>query len=317
MSWYYADNGRQAGPVDEASFDALVRQGAIRQDTLVWKEGMSNWQPLSAVRPPAPAPAPVPAPPPPPVAAAPFTPEFQATQTMDPAPQSYQPQPQQQAYQPQPSYQPQPQQSYQPQYQQPAQQSYQPQQPAGGVTCANCGQMFAASDVVFIGNSYVCAGCKPVFLQRMREGGAPAAAGARRYGGFWIRFAAALIDGIIIGVAGAIITYPITFAVATVFNNAFMIIAVSGILTLLRMALGAAYSGYFLSTKGATPGKQLLGLQVIRSDGSGITFVRGACRYLAQIISALILLLGYIIAAFDNERRTLHDHLCDTRVVYR
>ena len=312
MSWYYADNGRQAGPVDDASFDALIRQGAIRQDTLIWKEGMSNWQPLSAVRPPAPAPAPAPVPPPP---AAPVAPAYQPAQTFEPSPQSYQPQQQ--------SYQPQPQQSYQPQqqYQQPAQPSYQPsyqpQQPAGGVTCANCGQMFAATDVVFIGNSYVCAACKPVFLQRMREGGAPAAAGARRYGGFWIRFAAALIDGIIIGVAGAIITYPITFAVASVFNNAFMLIAISGLLTLVRMGMGAAYSGYFLSTKGATPGKQLLGLQVIRSDGSGITFVRGACRYLAQIISALILLLGYIIAAFDNERRTLHDHLCDTRVVYR
>lgn len=308
MSWYYADNGRQAGPVDEATFDSLIRQGSIRQDTLVWKEGMSNWQPLGTVRPPAPAPAPAPIPVPAP------PPAYQAPDPQ-PAAQSYQPQPsfqpQQQPFQPQPSYQPQQPQSYQPQP------SYQPQQPSGGgVTCANCGQSFAASDVVFIGNSYVCAGCKPVFLQRMRESGAQST-GARRYGGFWIRFAAALIDGIIIGVAGAIITYPITFAVASVFSNAFMIIAVSSLLTLVRMALGAAYSGYFISTKGATPGKQLLGLQVIRSDGSPVTFTRGACRYLAQIVSALILLLGYIIAAFDNERRTLHDHLCDTRVVYR
>ena len=61
----------------------------------------------------------------------------------------------------------------------------------------------------------------------------------------------------------------------------------------------------------------MLGLKVIRSDGSGISFARGACRYLAQIVSALILLIGYIIAAFDVEKRALHDYLCDTRVVYK
>jgi uncharacterized RDD family membrane protein YckC len=273
MSWYYADSGRQTGPIDDASLDALIRQGSIRGDTLVWKEGMSNWQPLSTVRPMA-------APQPP----APVAPT------------------------------PQPQASYNtPSYSAPA-----PQASGQTVACANCGQWFAMSEVVFLGSSYVCAACKPIFLQRMREGSAGGAVGARRYAGFWIRFGAALIDGIIVGIAGTIITAPLMFASVRATDDPMAAVGMAGITSLIRLALYAAYSGYFLSTKAATPGKLMLGLKVIRSDGSTpITFVRGACRYLAQIISALILMIGYIIAAFDAEKRALHDHLCDTRVVYK
>src|SRR5689334_18911569 len=51
IMWYYADNGRQVGPVDESALDGLVQQGLIRDSTLVWREGMAAWQPLSAARP--------------------------------------------------------------------------------------------------------------------------------------------------------------------------------------------------------------------------------------------------------------------------
>lgn len=278
MSWYYADSGRQTGPIDDASLDALIRQGAIRGDTLVWKEGMSNWQPLSTVRQMSP-------------------PQPQAPM-MNPAPQQYQ----------------------QPQQQQPSYNAPVAAQSAGGaqtVACANCGQWFPMSEVVFLGSSYVCAACKPIFLQRMREGGAGGAVGARRYAGFWIRFGAYLIDGIIVGIAGAILTAPLMFAVVRADGDPMAALGMVGITTIIRLGLFCAYSGYFLSTKGATPGKLMLGLQVIRSDGSGITFVRGACRPLGQMVSGLILSIGFIIAAFDAEKRALHDHLCDTRVIYK
>jgi len=75
MQWYYADAGRQVGPLDDAAFDELVKNGTVRDDTPVWKEGMADWQPYSMVRPPKPvAHAPV-APAPPPPAAAPVVPE--------------------------------------------------------------------------------------------------------------------------------------------------------------------------------------------------------------------------------------------------
>jgi uncharacterized RDD family membrane protein YckC len=39
-------------------------------------------------------------------------------------------------------------------------------------------------------------------------------------------------------------------------------------------------------------------------------------RFFAKILSAMMLWIGFIIAAFDREKRALHDHICGTRVVY-
>jgi len=50
MNWFYVSNGRQAGPVSDAQLDELLSLGKIDLDTSVWREGLPNWQPLSAVR---------------------------------------------------------------------------------------------------------------------------------------------------------------------------------------------------------------------------------------------------------------------------
>lgn len=61
MNWYYVDaSGKQAGPVDDAKLEELVSNSTIHQETLVWQEGMANWQAYSDVRPHPPAPAPAP-----------------------------------------------------------------------------------------------------------------------------------------------------------------------------------------------------------------------------------------------------------------
>src|SRR4029077_21089529 len=52
MKWYYAEGGRQVGPVEESDLDDLVRQGVVRDETLVWREGMAAWQRHSVVRAP-------------------------------------------------------------------------------------------------------------------------------------------------------------------------------------------------------------------------------------------------------------------------
>jgi uncharacterized RDD family membrane protein YckC len=56
-------------------------------------------------------------------------------------------------------------------------------------------------------------------------------------------------------------------------------------------------------------------LKVIRPDGEPITYMRAFGRHFAEVLSALILLMGYIMAGFDDQKRTLHDRICDTRVV--
>ncbi|MEX2016646.1 MAG: RDD family protein, partial [Candidatus Hydrogenedentales bacterium] len=49
MAWYYAEDGRQQGPVSDPEFESMVRQGEVRNDTLVWREGMADWRPYGEV----------------------------------------------------------------------------------------------------------------------------------------------------------------------------------------------------------------------------------------------------------------------------
>jgi hypothetical protein len=51
MNWFYESGGKQNGPISEAELESLIRAGTITPRTLVWREGMADWQPLSAARP--------------------------------------------------------------------------------------------------------------------------------------------------------------------------------------------------------------------------------------------------------------------------
>ena len=71
MTWYYAIGNERQGPVDDAELDRLIAARTVTPETLVWRAGMADWQPLAQARPqarpappppPAPLPAPVPAP---------------------------------------------------------------------------------------------------------------------------------------------------------------------------------------------------------------------------------------------------------------
>ena len=159
---------------------------------------------------------------------------------------------------------------------------------------------------------------------------AAAVAAGRRYGGFWIRFLARIIDVIILGVVNAIVRIPLMlmFGIGTmgmgglgrgegaglIFGPAMM--GVLGLSALIGIALGAAYEVYFLSAHGATPGKMALGLRVIRADGGPISPMLALGRHFALWLSGFILMIGYIMAGFDPEKRALHDRICETRVVY-
>ena len=64
MQWYYAENGKQAGPVSDADFQELIKSGRIVSTTLVWRAGMENWAAYGTLagapaRPATPAAAPV------------------------------------------------------------------------------------------------------------------------------------------------------------------------------------------------------------------------------------------------------------------
>ena len=186
--------------------------------------------------------------------------------------------------------------------------------------CSECGRPCRPEDLATFGTMAICAECKPRYVQRMREGVA-APFGAVMYGGFWRRFAALLLDGLIL----AVFTVPLRMALMmflpsnNVANmNPALVMATLGAIgigVLLSMALSCLYQGYFLSQKGATLGKMLMGLKVVTFDGGPITVSRAIGRYFASMLSSMILCIGYIMVAFDDQKRALHDHICGTRVI--
>jgi uncharacterized RDD family membrane protein YckC len=150
-----------------------------------------------------------------------------------------------------------------------------------------------------------------------------------RYAGFWIRFLARLIDGVILGVANAIIRIPLIamlgmgmgfgrgfprFGLGVLFAPA--AIGLFGFTIFISIAIAAAYEVYFVSTRGGTIGKLVLGLKIIRVDGSRVPPALALGRYFAQWLSGAILMIGYIMAGFDSQKRALHDYICQTRVIH-
>ncbi len=191
--------------------------------------------------------------------------------------------------------------------------------------CAECGRMFPMEEMVSYGPHFVCAGCKPVFFQRIREG--VPIRGAFMYAGFWSRAGAKFLDAIIIlavlmGVQTVVgmamgFTAAMTHRVESDQAPYAITFIFMAILLFSYIAIPAAYNTWFIGKYQATPGKMGLGLKVITPDGSRISYPRALARFFAEVVSYSILLIGYIMAGFDDEKRTLHDRICDTRVVFK
>ena len=79
--------------------------------------------------------------------------------------------------------------------------------------------------------------------------------------------------------------------------------------------LPAAYEIWFVGKYAATPGKMACKIKVVTSDGGQVSFARSVGRHFAKYISVMTLGIGYIMAGFDDQKRALHDRICDTRII--
>ncbi len=139
------------------------------------------------------------------------------------------------------------------------------------------------------------------------------------FGGFWARFAAKMIDGLILLGIGILLSE----AVAALFYEGTIpvppdwrgFLRAQGILSLINAIIAIWFSVYFIRKHQATPGKRMLGLRVVRADGSPVGAGKIILRYFGEQLSGILFMSGYVMAAFDDEKRALHDYLCDTRVV--
>lgn len=132
------------------------------------------------------------------------------------------------------------------------------------------------------------------------------------YAGFWIRFVASFIDGILLMVAQQAVSFIVTGG--STFANVGM---PNLMVTLLNLLVGVAYHvGMESSAKQATLGKMAVGIKVGDEYGNRITAGKAIGRYFSKILSALILGIGFIMAAFDNRKQALHDRIVGTVVFY-
>ncbi len=180
--------------------------------------------------------------------------------------------------------------------------------------CTECGRPYAAEDLIQFDDHQICADCKPRLVQKLRQG--IHAQANLIYAGFWLRFGAKFIDALILGAVN--LGVGLLWARATgrwdgpheSQSGWFWLQAVFHM-------IGVLYTTFFLGRFGATPGKMVYGLKVVSPRGGAIDYPRALGRQLAEYLSGLILMLGYIMAAFDSEKRALHDRICQTRVVRR
>lgn len=122
MKWYYARDGRPNGPLTAEEFAQLVADGTITPSTLVWREGMADWQPYKKAGADEVLVADIGAGSGEPGGAiASSEPAFEVRDL-----------------------------------------------PGEGVLCSECGQSFASETIVRYGAVCVCAGCKAVYLQKLR-----------------------------------------------------------------------------------------------------------------------------------------------------
>ena len=139
--------------------------------------------------------------------------------------------------------------------------------------------------------------------------------------GFFERFIALFLDNIIIGlIAGALsccVWLPISLLGGNDDNFLGVLFGLVGLLVwAVIIFLQFLYFGYFWGKDGQSLGMKLLNIKVIQRNGDQITFLRGALRgTFGYWVSSLIFGLGFIWAAFDNEKETWHDKIFDTWVI--
>ena len=135
-----------------------------------------------------------------------------------------------------------------------------------------------------------------------------------QYAGFWLRFCAAFVDGIILWVIGL----PISAAFGTApwqQQRQPVEIGVALVSMVISIVIGWLYEALQTSSSyQATLGKRAVGIVVTDSMGNRISFGRATGRHFAKIVSGIILMIGYIMAGFTEKKQALHDIMAETLV---
>ena len=178
--------------------------------------------------------------------------------------------------------------------------------PLEDLTCPRC-------DAANERGATFCYACGLPFDEPGGRPASPEIAGAVP-SGFWIRLLAWFIDSIaLIGAELAVVAALPGISFTRYGDGS----EFTWTFNWLSFCLAVVYYTLGVSLFSTTIGKRLLGLYVLRRDGSRIILPRAFCRSLAYIPSFLLLCIGFLMIGISGDKRGLHDRICDTVVVKR
>jgi len=120
------------------------------------------------------------------------------------------------------------------------------------------------------------------------------------YAGFWERFGASFIDGLVLMIPSFALQYLLGPMQSILVN----------------IVIGWLYSALQESgPEQATLGKRAVGLKVTALSGERISFAQASGRFFGKYVSAIILFIGYLMMLWDERKQTLHDKMAGTLVL--
>ena len=145
------------------------------------------------------------------------------------------------------------------------------------------------------------------------------------YAGFWRRFVAMIIDGLVfIPLVVIVIMMSGLFGIAMRpsvdqegLTGAILSIGVVVLMCLLFVGSWLYYTMMESSHYQATLGKKALGIIVTDMNGNRISFARANGRFFGKALSNMIMYIGYLMAAFTEKKQALHDILAGCLVAMK
>ena len=197
--------------------------------------------------------------------------------------------------------------------------------PAGAarVTCPQCREKFSLTateepapqePTLEVEEPSTPASAPAQFITAVR----PVSAAELPKAGFWIRFVAFLVDTFLVVLIQLALELVMGFLAGVIApginqHGQIMLALVTGS---AGMVFGYAYYIFFTGYCGQTPGKMAVRVKVICTDGSDISYGKAFFReVIGKFVSSLLLGIGYLMIAFDQQKQGLHDKMSDTYVI--
>ena len=174
--------------------------------------------------------------------------------------------------------------------------------------------------------------CYKCGLKLPEEAIVPDAAMLANPAGFWRRLFSFIIDNIFIAIITFVISSLVFAILFSIFpdligentiseftGDTFVSFAEMTLLDWLSylgaLLIDIAYWTVAIGWKGKTVGKMMLGMKVVKIDGSRVGYWRAFGRYWGYVLCYMTFGIGFLVIAFNKQKRGLHDLVCNTMVI--